>query len=393
MKKKWSILILLPVLVLTLILAIGCPDDTPAISADSVGIQGTPVIGATLTANLTPAEAVATYQWMQSDTANGTYTNISGSTAKNYLLKEGDIGKFIKVKATSGSGESAKTLTSGATPIAIARVFNSTKVKGYGAIQEAISAASENDTILVGSGTYTGAISLSVKGLTLKSANGREKTTIDGDGAGYAVQVSSSGLGPITFDGFTVKGWKNGGINQPMGSGGANSAFKVLNNKVIAPVDELIHGNSIQVSGNGSLVKSNEVEAAAHIGLDYHATGILVVNAEDVTVEENELYGTEVAISVQGGKYGSPTRPAKNVTIKNNTINDIDTAITVEYDSSNLTITGNTISDVTTGLRVEEEGALIPDINLNTVLTSNTFPAGFAVDAGNKKIALPGDPD
>jgi hypothetical protein len=112
MNKKWSILILFPVLILTVILAIGCPEETPTISINSVSIQGVPVVGTTLVANITPAEATVTYQWMSSNTAEGTYTNISGSTAKNYVLKEGDIGKFIKVKATSGSGDSAKTLTS-----------------------------------------------------------------------------------------------------------------------------------------------------------------------------------------------------------------------------------------------------------------------------------------
>ena len=211
MNKKWSILILFPVLILTVILAIGCPDEPQSPSISSVSIQGVPVVGTTLVANITPVEAVVTYQWMSSNTAEGTYTNISASTAKNYVLKEGDIGKFIKVKATSGSGDSAKTLTSGATAIGVARVYNSTKALGYGAIQEAITAAASEDVILVGSGTYTLASPIKVnKGLTLKgNPDEPTKVVLKAPEAGDEREVLQLLADGITIQGFTIQGSKD----------------------------------------------------------------------------------------------------------------------------------------------------------------------------------------
>lgn len=77
-------------------------------------ISGTPQVGQTLTAGTTPAAATVSYKWKQSDTANGQYTNISGATAKTYVLTEAENGKFIKVEVT-GTGNYTGTVLSDAT--------------------------------------------------------------------------------------------------------------------------------------------------------------------------------------------------------------------------------------------------------------------------------------
>ena len=91
--------------------------DTPATSAPtgavaagtfattaSPTIAGTLRVGSTLTANpgtWSPAPDSYTYKWMSSAKAGGTYTAITGATAKTYVLKSTDKTKFLKVVITA----------------------------------------------------------------------------------------------------------------------------------------------------------------------------------------------------------------------------------------------------------------------------------------------------
>ncbi len=75
-----------------------------------VSITGTPQVGSTLTVNLTPPSATATYQW-QYGPSGGPYTAITGATSRTYTPVEGDINSFIRVVAT-GTGGYSETVTS-----------------------------------------------------------------------------------------------------------------------------------------------------------------------------------------------------------------------------------------------------------------------------------------
>ncbi len=335
MNKKWSILILFPVLILTVVLAVGCPEEPPALSINSVSIQGVPVVGATLAAKVTPAEAVATYQWMRSDTAEGTYTNISGSTAKNYVLKEGDIGKFIKVKATSGSGDNTKTLTSGATSIAIARVYNSTKALGYAAIQEAINGASNEDLILVGSGTYTLTSPIKVnKELTLKgNPDDPTKVVLKAPEAGDEREVFQLLADGITIQGFTIQGSKdvqkgaswnsNPGIavggdklmldDKPSGAVDFTFNYWGYAIKDINILDNIIKDNSYGIflfHSQNVVIKRNEIHSNTRDANTWSGKGIAIYSSRDMA--DGDL--------VQGG--GDPLPPTKNILIEDNKIYD-----------------------------------------------------------------------
>ncbi len=85
----------------------------------TVTIAGTPQVGQTLTANVTPATATVSYEWQKSDTESGSYSAISGATAKTYVLTEGESDKFIKVKVT-GTGNYTGTQTSASTTAVVA---------------------------------------------------------------------------------------------------------------------------------------------------------------------------------------------------------------------------------------------------------------------------------
>ena len=83
----------------------------------SVSVSGTPQVGDTLTVNLTPPGATATYQWEESATASGVYTAIYGATSTTYAPVVGDVGDCIEVVATGNGGYSGTVTSTAAGPV------------------------------------------------------------------------------------------------------------------------------------------------------------------------------------------------------------------------------------------------------------------------------------
>jgi len=84
-------------------------------------ITGAVLIGQTLSAGtVTPADATVAYQWKSSSSSNGTYSDVSGATAKTYVITADDAGKYFKVSVT-GTGDFAGAILSTATssPVSI----------------------------------------------------------------------------------------------------------------------------------------------------------------------------------------------------------------------------------------------------------------------------------
>jgi len=129
----------------------------------AITVTGDAVVGATLTAAPTPDEATGTYQWKSSDTANGTYANITDATSSTYVIGEAYLGDFIKVTFTA-TGSYSGTQTSAAT-VAV------TDTDAYDAIVVEVGALDETDYTAVSWGLYGTAIDLT--DLTLTSADGQ----------------------------------------------------------------------------------------------------------------------------------------------------------------------------------------------------------------------------
>ena len=88
------------------------PNTTPV---TAIAISGTPQVGVVLTASgLMPAGATVNYQWKSCATVDGTYADISGSTASTYTPNTNYVGKFLKL-AVTGTGSYSGTATSAAT--------------------------------------------------------------------------------------------------------------------------------------------------------------------------------------------------------------------------------------------------------------------------------------
>ena len=92
---------------------------SPISVTDIAAITGTVKVGSVLTAGaVTPSAATVKYQWTSCTTVDGTYTEISGATAKTYTVGASEITKFIKVVATGtvGYGGSATSAATTAVP-------------------------------------------------------------------------------------------------------------------------------------------------------------------------------------------------------------------------------------------------------------------------------------
>ncbi|MGD1156449.1 MAG: Ig-like domain-containing protein [Terriglobia bacterium] len=90
-------------------------------TATGVTITGTTTIGSTLTGSYTfsdpngKVESGSIYQWLTAPSSGGSYSVISGATAKTYVLTSSDIGQYLKFQVTpasqSGTGSAAVSST------------------------------------------------------------------------------------------------------------------------------------------------------------------------------------------------------------------------------------------------------------------------------------------
>lgn len=89
----------------------------------AIAISGTAVVDHQLTAELTPVDATAAYQWQICDTVNGVYEDISDATDSTYTPVQADLGKFIRVVA-KGTDSYGGSVTSAATAAVATPIYS-----------------------------------------------------------------------------------------------------------------------------------------------------------------------------------------------------------------------------------------------------------------------------
>jgi parallel beta-helix repeat protein len=210
-------------------------------------------------------------------------------------------------------------------------------------IQAGLDSCADNDTVLVGAGTYyENIIWPNIQGIALTSESGPATAIIDGDSAESVITISIYAFLDTTakIDGFTIRNGSSyfGGGIRCQGS----SIHIIIRNNIIA-------NNSATFGGGISLLHSNPL-------------------IKDNTITENSA-------NVSGGIYCFGCGP----TISDNIImGNTGSGINCEEESSP-TITGNTISNNTEGgIGCDEITA--PSIT-NNIITGNDWFGILAIDA------------
>jgi hypothetical protein len=157
----------------------------------------------------------------------------------------------------------------------------------YTSVQEAIDAAVDGDTVMVGPGTYRENIQIKDKKLTLVSTQGPETTIIDGGGMGSVVSLERGGSGTL-LEGFTL-------TNGAAARGGGIYIYwssLVVRNCIIADNTATSHGGGVSVqtyagfTAYDSVIRDNHAENGGGVavqtgGLFIHRTKILNNRADN----------------------------------------------------------------------------------------------------------------
>ena len=184
-------------------------DPVNKASLTSIGtIAGTTRVGSTLAAGiLTPSAATVTYQWQSADHGNDTYTNITGATAKTYLLKITDIGKDIRVVVT-GTGYYTGIVTSNVAGPITTVVTTIGAITGTAAVDSTLTAGALTPAgatatyqwmrANTSTGIYTPIVGATenIYQLTLDDLGKYIKVTATGSG-NYSGTVTSIAAGPV----------------------------------------------------------------------------------------------------------------------------------------------------------------------------------------------------
>jgi hypothetical protein len=91
----------------------------PSISGGS-GAAGAPTEGDTLTASVGGWIGASSYTYKWKSGTSGTYTDITGATAKTYVPVTGDVGKTLEVEVTGVNPRGTTVATSAPTAVVLA---------------------------------------------------------------------------------------------------------------------------------------------------------------------------------------------------------------------------------------------------------------------------------
>ena len=188
-------------------------------------------------------------------------------------------------------------------------VLNTDTGDSWTAIQPALDAAATGETITVGPGTYSEALTVATDGLTLRSTDGAAETTVTAS-SGPAIEIdgSNGGATGVAIDGFTLQGTASNVVNT------FNVDDITLRNSV---VDSAAAGGS----ANGMFTDGTAtVDNVEFRDTDNFGVGLLVSGAAaGTTVADSEFSGYDSGLRIED----SPDALVSGVVATENDLNGI----------------------------------------------------------------------
>ncbi|XZE35110.1 tandem-95 repeat protein [Pirellulaceae bacterium SH501] len=292
------------------------------------------------------------------------------------------------------------TFTGANSQTGIADTGNDTDVPGlvlgtnaFTSLQDAINAATSNDTIYVAPGTYVGNIEIPIgkDGLTIRGAkfgvagNDPSRDLVGGVGEstikGRLVVLSND----VKINGIRVE---DGGVGAPFDSAGIH--VQASNTTV---TDSVLY-RSGPVDGDGYRGIINSVGAGSGLTVTNNvfsgwATGVYVQGANDVTVSGNEFVNNYVGVSADSYAAGN-----SNLQVTGNTFTDqvLEGIGIGEFDFGSPWMGGSSVSGNTfSGPGVVNYSPNLPSgtINGNTIVVTGTIQSAINASIAGDTIVVP----
>ncbi len=148
---------------------------------------------------------------------------------------------------------------------------------------------------------------------------------------------SETGSTTVTFQGNTIPDFQKGGILVM----GPNADVELIGNTVIDVPTGALAGNGIQISyGATGSTYQNVVQGSAYTGDDWAATGVLLFESGDVTMDEDEVFNCQSGVNYSdwGWVYLAPTQVVFDFTELNLHDNDWTLGAQLSRDGSDIDI-------------------------------------------------------
>lgn len=239
-------------------------------------IVGTAKVGSELKAGaLTPSTATVNYQWKIANSANGTYSNITGATSSTYTPVGADYNKYIKLTVT-GKGNYSGTLTSAATgAIAVSKI---TAVTIPGITAPVLGATPVRS--LASTNEYTATITWTPNPTTFEA------------GVAYTATITLTPKAGYTVTGITSNQFKVAGATA---TNSANSGVISAAFPAIATVTKI---SATNISGvTAPVIGATPVTAIS--GAEY--TGTVTWSPADAKFKETTTYTATVTLTPKTG--------------------------------------------------------------------------------------------
>jgi len=260
------------------------------------------------------------------------------------------------------------------------------------AIQAAINAANNGDTVLVAPGTYAENTNFGGKAITVTSSGGPSVTIIDGGAKGSVVTFNTGETASSVLNGFTIQ---NGRSTSEGGGIYINSTSPTITNNIIQNNTSCGNGSGIAVKFGSPRIQGNTIQYNTTSGCSGGAGGgIWIGGAASAQIIGNVIANNSLGSGDGGGiaLFAAGTPTIRNNIIKGNSATGLSPATQGGgiwiVNQSDALIVQNLIYNNTAG----QGGGIyfgVPSGDRGPILVNNTI-IGAAAEARARPSTLTG---